>query len=67
MALRKEKTKVFGGKKYERAGQSPAKNAKELKKLQAWADLQRRVNNRNVRIVKEENGYEAYISVARRK
>jgi hypothetical protein len=35
MALRKEKTKVFGGKKYERAGQSPAKNAKELKKLQA--------------------------------
>jgi hypothetical protein len=67
MALRKNKTKIFNGKRYERAGQSPAKTSKQKRDLANWAEFQRKNNNRNVRIVKEENGYEAYISVAKRK
>lgn len=64
MALRKSKVRIFNGKKYERTGQSATKNKKAL---EDWADFQRRVNNHNVRIVREGGGWEAYISVARRR
>jgi hypothetical protein len=64
MALRKNKVRIFGGKKYERVGQFPSKVRRVL---EDWAGFQRRVNNRNVRIVREAGGWEAYISVARRK
>jgi hypothetical protein len=64
MALRKNKVKMFNGKKYERVGQSPTKNKKTL---EDWADFQRRVNNHNVRIVREDGGWEAYVSVAKRR
>ena len=53
------KTRIFGGKRYERAGTSPTKSKKVA---ESWADFQRRQNHLLARVVEAPSGgYEIYI------
>ncbi len=53
------KTRIFGGKRYERVGTSPTKSKRVA---DSWADFQRRNNKLLARVVKAPSGgYEIYI------
>ena len=53
------KTRIFGGRRYDRAGMSPTRSKKVA---DSWADFQRRVNKLLARVVKAPStGYEIYV------
>lgn len=58
MKERLPKYKVFGGKRYERAGSSPTSSKRVADK---WAKFQKDVNNLLARVVPCKGGYEIYI------
>jgi hypothetical protein len=65
--MRGPKTKVIGGKRYERVGSEPTKDPTKhyrgtTMSLNAWIKFQRDANNLNARVVKIAPGvYEGYV------